>query len=620
MRRLGGKNGIYVTLLGGSFVVALVASWIPLGVQIDNNAYDWMFRLYRPQPWATESILLAIDQPTLNDFGGQRNLRRTLAQGLEIVSTAAPKAVAVDVILADDQEDPATDARLEGALRRIRKLVLPCQLLGNGEAWENPLPHFKRWAAGLGHIYAEPDLLDSVTRAIALEKATARERRWALSLETFRISRDATILESPSDLRVGDTIIPSRRADGRMMRIRYIPQNMPPVPSVSIKDLIDTPQLASRFSGKVVFVGMTEQSAVRDRLMTPYSSGKPMPGVEMHANAFETLAQGIFLTDAPNWLILATSALIVVGAGLAFAFLSGWQAYGAAISLLAAAHFAPYLFFTRRVVFPFAAPVAAAWLSIITAGAYQHLVARRRLRKAEAERARYQQAMHFVTHEMRTPLTAIQGSSELITRYNLSDDKRKQIAQLINSESKRLGQMIEMFLNVERLTAGQLPLKKEEIAFQALLYACVERARPLADKKQIRIAVQPVGPELVITGDLELMEYALYNLLTNAVKYSPPQTEITAFGRRDGERVRISVQDQGIGMDQKEVKKIFQKFYRTKRAEQSGEVGTGIGLSIVDEIITQHGGAIEVTSRPGQGSCFTLVLPVSLSAVSADPY
>ncbi len=109
------------------------------------------------------------------------------------------------------------------------------------------------------------------------------------------------------------------------------------------------------------------------------------------------------------------------------------------------------------------------------------------------------------------------------------------------------------------------------------------------------------------------MEYAVYNLITNAIKYSPQRTEVTVSGGRGEEHVRLSVRDQGIGMDQKEVRKIFQKFYRTKRAEESGEVGTGIGLSIVEQIVTQHGGTIEVESRPGEGSCFTLVLPVSSS-------
>src|SRR5579871_3716297 len=105
------------------------------------------------------------------------------------------------------------------------------------------------------------------------------------------------------------------------------------------------------------------------------------------------------------------------------------------------------------------------------------------------------------------------------------------------------------------------------------------------------------------------MEYAFYNLLTNAVKYSPSNTEVTVSTIREGDQCAISVRDQGIGMDQKEVRKIFQKFYRTRKAEESGEAGTGIGLSIVEQIVVQHGGTIEVKSRPGEGSCFTLVLP-----------
>ena len=110
------------------------------------------------------------------------------------------------------------------------------------------------------------------------------------------------------------------------------------------------------------------------------------------------------------------------------------------------------------------------------------------------------------------------------------------------------------------------------------------------------------------------MEYACYNLLTNAVKYSPQRTEVTVRAACEGGHVRIAVRDQGIGMDHKEVKQIFRKFYRTKKAEESGEAGTGIGLSIVQQIVEQHGGAIEVVSQPGAGSCFTLVLPAAAAA------
>src|SRR6202012_2479771 len=121
----------------------------------------------------------------------------------------------------------------------------------------------------------------------------------------------------------------------------------------------------------------------------------------------------------------------------------------------------PFVLFRRSIVFPFFAPLASAWLSTISAATYYHFVVRRALRQAETARQHYRQAIHFVTHEMRTPLTAIQGSSELMGRYNLSEEKRKQIAGMINSESKRLARMIQTFLDVERLGGGHVEIKTQ---------------------------------------------------------------------------------------------------------------------------------------------------------------
>src|SRR5205823_12240286 len=106
-------------------------------------------------------------------------------------------------------------------------------------------------------------------------------------------------------------------------------------------------------------------------------------------------------------------------------------------------------------------------------------VVRRKWLAEQAARTRYQYAVHFVTHEMRTPLSAIQGSSELMTRFPLTEEKRKQIALLINSESKRLARMVEIFLNVERLSAGEMELKREPISVAQMLEVCLERVQPL---------------------------------------------------------------------------------------------------------------------------------------------
>ncbi|MFN9893872.1 MAG: sensor histidine kinase, partial [Acidobacteriota bacterium] len=137
---------------------------------------------------------------------------------------------------------------------------------------------------------------------------------------------------------------------------------------------------------------------------------------------------------------------------------------------------------------------------------------------------------------------------------------------------------------------------------------CLDRVKPLAERKNIALNLHPTA-EVTLQGDRELLEYAVYNLLTNAIKYSPPDTRVELSAAAAPGRLAIAVRDQGMGMSPAELKKLFTRFYRTTRAEQSGEVGTGIGLSIVQQIVQLHGGRIDVTSTPGAGSCFTLSLP-----------
>ncbi len=604
----------YVALLGAAFVAAVAGSWF-FGAEIDQWAYDFLFRLHQPAPWQTQAVVLAIDEPTLRAApGGIRGIRGSLAQALPLIAAARPSVVAIDLILADRGADPAVDAALAEAFRITPNLVLATDLTSSG--WDLPRAEFRQYAAALGHVHAQPDA-DGVTRGIPLEKRLGRDRYWALSFEAYRLSRRAQAVEtSGGGLEVGGRAIPiAAGPDGRYMRVRFTPPGTE-IPQVSLEGLLRNPALAAQFTGKVVFVGVTAVTEVSDRLLTPYSMGRQTTGIEINANAFETLSQGLFLTDVgPIWGVLFSLGL-AAAIGLAFRYLPGWQAYAAGGAALALSSLATSYFFVHHRIFPFVTPFSAAWLSFVSAAAFYHLVVRKDWQKEQAARARYQQAMHFVTHEMRTPLSAIQGSSELISKYALNEEKLKQIATLINSESKRLARMVEIFLNVERLSAGQMELKHESIAVGELLALCVERAQPLAERKRITVTLRPFR-ELWVTGDRELLEYACYNLLTNAIKYSPQQTEVTISARWKGEEARIAVQDQGIGMDQKELKQIFRKFYRTKKAEESGEAGTGIGLSIVQQIVEQHNGRIEVTSAPGEGSCFTLALPMAQPAERA---
>jgi signal transduction histidine kinase len=603
------RKGIrsYLLLAGlvlASGIAGTMLGWTAFGRQLNQYAYDFLFRLEPPAPWVPSSIVLALDERTLTKYGGLIGMRAALADGLNRINEVKPAVVAVDLIL---PEPGNGDDRLAAAFAKTHNLVLASDMRPDGSGWEDPIPGFGKYATATGEVHADLDKFDAVSRDLPLYKVAGHDRRWALALEAWLVNTGTQITETPDGLLAGPAMIPASVENGRVIRIRYAPLGM--IPQVSVFDLDQNPSLADRFRGKVVFAGVTAQTAVRDRWMTPYSNGVIMPGIEMHANVYETIARRMFLVDESLVGVVAACFAFAMAAGLAYAFASGWIENVFTAVLLLASQLLPVIAFRDSIVWPWVPGTLATVFAIASAAAWKHLLVRRELVKAENQKTRYQQTMQFVTHEMRTPLTAIQGSSELISRYgSMPEAKRKQMADVIHSESKRLARMIETFLSVERLSAGQMELKQERFALDALVERCAGRARALAENKQIEIQSLDL-PATELSGDQELMEYAIYNLLTNAVKYSPSHTRVTVYvDDESGDRVRLSIQDQGMGMDEKETVRIFEKFYRTKRAEQSGEMGTGIGLSIVAQIVTEHGGTIEVDSKPGKGSKFTLSL------------
>jgi signal transduction histidine kinase len=603
----------YVALLAGCFCVALAAGWTRLGAQFDADVYDFLFGIHPPRVTATSSVVVGIDEESLAD-GGIGALRRLLAKAMPLIAASDPKAVVVDVILAD-RGNEADDRALAEALATVPNLVLATGLRRSGGGWDDPRPEFARAAAAIAHVHSDPDPYDNVLRQIPLEKAFGRRRAWALALEAYRVSHGGGgVVEEPYAIEVAGVRIPARRDEARSMRVHYIrPENpaAPSVPEVPLAFFRRSAGPHASLAGKVVFIGITADSAAQDRHMTPYSFGHAMPGVQIHANAFETIARQDFLRPVSNLAVAAACLLLTSAAGILFWRYSGWRAYGPALGILGVVHLAPYLAFRNGWVFPYAPPFSTAWLSIAAAATAQYFFVRGRLGQSEAEKERYQRAVHFVAHEMRTPLTAIQGSSELMGRYKLPEQKREEMARMINAESKRLARLIQTFLDVERLSAGQMELKRAPFDLRDVVDVCLDRVKPLAERKKIGLGCEPF-PAAIVEGDQELMEYAVYNLLTNAIKYSPAGTTVTLDGGVEGGTCRLSVRDQGIGMDEQEMKGLFQKFYRTKKAEASGEKGTGIGLSLVQQIVAHHGGRVDVASIPGTGSCFTIVVPASV--------
>lgn len=217
------------------------------------------------------------------------------------------------------------------------------------------------------------------------------------------------------------------------------------------------------------------------------------------------------------------------------------------------------------------------------------------------------QIVSTTTHELKQPLTAIRGYSELLL-ISLSEPL-KEYASIINSESKRMTRLINTFLDITRLESGRQEIKLVPVNVVELVYEAVRTIKPVADEKSMTIHIH--GPD-VLPGfmlDRDLMKQCFINLIENAVKYSPPQTSIRIRFSEEQRQLRIDIIDNGYGIEKDAINRIWEKFYRAKSTSTSHIKGTGLGLAFVKEAIEKQGGTISVQSDLGKGSVFTIRFP-----------
>ncbi|GAC1701023.1 MAG: hypothetical protein NVS9B4_03590 [Candidatus Acidiferrum sp.] len=228
--------------------------------------------------------------------------------------------------------------------------------------------------------------------------------------------------------------------------------------------------------------------------------------------------------------------------------------------------------------------------------------------RLERDRARAE-ALGFVTHELRTPLVSIQGFAEYLLRYS-KERTSKEAAATIFQESGRLVAMINTYLDVLRLEAGARPLRKEVFQVDETVKQVARVIQPIAQASEITVRTEIATDLPALKGDPHLIEGALLNLVSNAIKYSAPGSEVKLRAEVQGEGVVLEVWNPGPAIPPEELARLFEPFYR--RNEQEGTTrGWGLGLAFVKRIAEQHGGKAEAWSESGSGTCFRIHLPVS---------
>lgn len=215
-----------------------------------------------------------------------------------------------------------------------------------------------------------------------------------------------------------------------------------------------------------------------------------------------------------------------------------------------------------------------------------------------------------ISHELKTPVGALSILAE--TMQDETDAQVvKHLASQMMKEAHRMSETIDDLLELSKIELDA-PLRQNNVDLAALVHEAAERHSRSAAATDVRIVTDVPDGRFVVTGDHTQLLSAASNLIDNAVKYSEAGDTVTVRLFREPGRIVIAVEDEGIGIPQADIDRIFERFYRVDKARGRGTGGTGLGLSIVRHIMANHGGEVNVTSQEGEGSSFRLVLPVQI--------
>ena len=222
-----------------------------------------------------------------------------------------------------------------------------------------------------------------------------------------------------------------------------------------------------------------------------------------------------------------------------------------------------------------------------------------------------------VSHELKTPVGALILLADAVSEASDDPEAVQRFSDRMRVEASRLSRLVKEIIELSRLQ-GDDPLENPgPVDVNAVIEAAVDRCRIDAEDRDIKIVVK-TEPKLEVLGSEDQLAMAIGNLVENAVNYSPDGTRVAVAAHPIGDLVEVTVSDQGVGIPSGDLERIFERFYRVDRARSRETGGTGLGLSIVKHIASIHGGDVRVWSVEGQGSTFTVRLPLRLDPASGQ--
>ncbi|WP_419930064.1 sensor histidine kinase [Candidatus Poriferisocius sp.] len=215
-----------------------------------------------------------------------------------------------------------------------------------------------------------------------------------------------------------------------------------------------------------------------------------------------------------------------------------------------------------------------------------------------------------ISHELRTPMGALSLLAETLATET-DPEVASRLAMRVQAEAIRLSDIMDDLLELSRIESDEAS-ERTPVAIQHVISDALSRARPTAEEKEVPIETALPALDLVVQADRRQLTSAVFNLLENAVKYSEATCPVRVMTRLEGDWVEVEVRDQGYGIPLRHQERIFERFYQVDQSRERTDGGVGLGLAIVRHVATNHGGEIRVESTEGEGSTFTLAVPMGV--------
>lgn len=378
------------------------------------------------------------------------------------------------------------------------------------------------------------------------------------------------------------------------------------------------------FKGKIVVIGRDIQSTAKDYILTPYSRDVvAMSVLEMTANMIDTLITNSAPVKAPEWLNFFFTALISIIT--VYLVLAVKPTKG--LAWLGGAMFAFFIicylaFWLGGVWIGMAHPFLAIFICYYFFIPYRLIVENRRsweyfqknrlLTQVEELKTNF---LSMMSHDLKTPIARIQGMTDVVMKdSNPLSPRQLEALDTLAKSSQELLEFVSSILNLGRIESKELKLHLSSRDPNSLITEVVKKLEYMAKSKHIEIKTE-LEPMFSLKMDVDLMRQVLTNLIENAIKYSPENSAILIASEENEGRVSIQVADQGNGIPEDELPHVFTKFYRSKDAKSSKIKGSGLGLYLAKYFVELHRGSISVDSRLGEGSTFTVELPMDGSKI-----